>query len=167
MSAPTLWQLAGEYRALADKLESLDLDDQTIKDTLEGESLALQAKAEACIAVLGSLESQAEAYRQRIVQLAAHARALSNRALWLRNYVRDAMLAAGISEIKGPDFVAKLRKNPAHIIIDAPSQVPWEFWREETIKEIDNVALKQALKDGDESAAACAHLDRGTSLVIK
>lgn len=33
-----LFILAKEHRALADKLHDLDLDDQTIADTLEGES---------------------------------------------------------------------------------------------------------------------------------
>src|SRR5512139_3188873 len=146
MNAPTLWQLAAEHRALAAQLESLDLDEQTIADTLEGESLALQSKTQACVAVMGTLEAQAEAYKQRAAQLADHAKALAKRAEWLRQYVRDAMMVSGISEIKGPDFTAKLRTNPPRLVIDAETQVPWEFWREKVIKEIDKVALKQALQ---------------------
>ena len=167
MNAPTLWALAQEHRALAAQLESLDLDETTIRDTLEGESLALQSKAQACVAVVGTLDAQAEAYKQRASQLADHAKALANRADWLRRYVRDAMQTAGISEIRGPDFVARLRTNPEHVVVDAESQIPWECWREKVIKEIDKEALKQAIRDGDESAKACAHLERGTSLVIK
>src|SRR5512139_1993030 len=167
MNAPTLWQLASEHRALAAQLESLELDEQTIRDTLEGESLALQSKAQACVAVVGTLEAQAEAYKARATQLADHAKALANRADWLRRYVRNTMQTAGISEIKGPDWVAKLRTNPERVVIDAESQVPWEYWRERTIKEIDKTALRDAIKAGDEGAQACAHLERGVSLVIK
>lgn len=167
MNAPTLWELAVEHRALAAQLESLDLDETTIADTLEGESLALQSKAQACVAVVGNLRSQASAYKARADQLAAHAKALDNRVEWLTKYVRDAMQTAGISEIKGPDWTAKLRQNPPRVVIDAESQIPWEYWRERVIKEIDKAALLQALKDGDESAGTCAHLERGTSLVIK
>ena len=167
MNAPTLWALAAEHRALAAQLESLELDEQTIRDTLEGESLALQSKAQACIAVVGNLEAQTQAYEARAKQLAEHAKALANRADYLRQYVRDAMIFGGITEIRGPDFVAKLRTNQERVVIDAESQVPWEFWREKTIREIDKQALKQALKDGEEAAKACAHLERGTSLVIK
>jgi hypothetical protein len=166
-NVPTLWALAAEHRALAWKLEQLDLDDQTIADTLAGESLALESKAQACVAVLGNLRSQASAYKQRAEQLAAHAKALENRAEWLTKYVRDAMQMAGISEIKGPDWVAKLRQSPERVVIDAESQVPWEYWREKVIKEIDKNALKEAIKAGDEGAQACAHLERGVSLVIK
>jgi hypothetical protein len=143
------------------------LDDQTIADTLAGESLELESKAQACVAVVGSLRSQASAYKQRAEQLAAHAKALDNRADWLTKYVRDVMQFAGISEIKGPDWTAKLRQNPERIVIDAESQVPWEYWRERTIKEIDKTALRDAIKAGDEGAQACAHLERGVSLVIK
>ncbi len=75
MTVPTLWALAAEHRALAAQLESLDLDDQTIADTLAGESLALESKAQACVSVLGNLRSQASAYKQRAEQLAAHAKA--------------------------------------------------------------------------------------------
>ena len=167
MNAPTLWELAEEHRALAAQLESLDLDEQTIADTLEGESIAIQSKAAACVAVVGTLEAQAYAYKSRAAQLADHAKALANRAEWLRRYVRDSMQTAGISEIKGPDFTAKLRTNPPHVVVDAESQIPWEYWRERVIKEIDKSALLQALKNGDEAAVACAHLERGISLVIK
>jgi hypothetical protein len=167
MNVPTLWQLAAEHRALAAQLESLDLDEQTIADTLAGESLALEAKAQACVAVLGNLRSQASAYKARADQLATHAKALDARAEWLTRYVRDAMQIAGINEIKGPDWVAKLRQNPERVVIDAESQVPWEYWRERTIKEIDKTALKAAIQDGDEAAKSCAHLERGISLVIK
>ena len=167
MSVPTLWALAAEHRALAAKLESLDLDEQTIADTLSGESLALEAKAQACVAVLGNLRSQAEAYYARADQLAEHAKALENRALWLTRYVRDAMQLAGISEITGPDWTAKLRQNPERGVIDAESQVPWAYWHFRTIKEIDKTALKEAIKAGDEGAKACAHLERSVSLTIK
>ncbi len=167
MNIPTLWSLAAEHRALAAQLESLDLDNQTIADTLAGESLALEQKAQACVAVLGNLRSQASAYKQRAEQLADHAKALDARADWLTKYVRDAMQLSGISEIKGPDWTAKLRQNPERVVIDAESQVPWEYWRERTIKEIDKAALKAAIAQGDEEACACAHLERGVSLVIK
>jgi hypothetical protein len=145
----------------------LDLDEQTIADTLAGEAMALESKAQACVAVLGNLRSQASAYKARADQLAEHAKALDARAEWLTKYVRDAMQMAGISEIKGPDWVAKLRQNPERVVVDAESQVPWEYWRERTIKEIDKTALKEAIKAGDEGAQAAAHLERGVSLVIK
>ena len=166
-TVPTLWALAAEHRALAAQLESLDLDDQTISDTLAGEAIALESKAQACVAVLGNLRSQASAYKARAEQLAAHAKALDARADWLTKYVRDAMQLAGISEIKGPDWTAKLRQNPERVVIDAESQVPWAYWREKVVKEVDKAALKDAIQQGDEEACACAHLERGVSLVIK
>lgn len=167
MTAVTLWQLAAEHRALAAQLEQLDLDEATIADTLEGELAPLESKAQACIAVAGSLAAQAEAFSSRAKQLADHAKSLDNRAKWLKDYVRDAMQVAGITEIKGPDFVAKLRQNPPKVVIDAESQIPWEFWREKTIKELDKEAIKEALKAGDEELGKAAHLERGMSLSIK
>ncbi len=40
----TLFELVGERLALQNKLEELNFDEQTIADTLEGDSLAIQKK---------------------------------------------------------------------------------------------------------------------------
>ena len=165
--APTLWQLAEQHRALAAQLEALDLDEQTIADTLEGELAPLEHKAQACVVVSQTLSAQSKMYAERAKELAAHAKALDGRSEWLRRYVRDAMLAAGISEIAGSDWTAKLRQNPPRVVIDAESQIPWEFWREKVVMEIDKDALKDALKEGDEELGKAAHLERGWSLTVK
>ena len=41
-----LFELAAEYRAISDKLHDLDLDDQTIADTLESLNGDIQEKAQ-------------------------------------------------------------------------------------------------------------------------
>jgi hypothetical protein len=55
-----LFQLAAEHRALSDKLHDLDLDDQTIMDTLESESTDLIEKGKNVAAVFRNLESDAK-----------------------------------------------------------------------------------------------------------
>lgn len=166
-NVPTLWQLAEQHRALAAQLDQLDLDEQTIADTLEGELAPLEHKAQACVVVSQTLAAQATMYAARAKELAAHAKALDGRSEWLRRYVRDAMLAAGITQIDGPDWTAKLRQNPPKVVIDAESQIPLEYWREKVTREIDKDAIKDALKEGDEDLGKSAHLERGWSLSVK
>jgi len=46
MSNLTLYQIAAEYRAITDVLMDSGCDDQTLKDTLEGEAWPLELKAQ-------------------------------------------------------------------------------------------------------------------------
>ena len=171
MSTPALWELAQQHRALAAQLDQLDLDEQTIADTLEGELAPIEQKAQACIVVAQTLAGQAGLFAARAKELAEHAKRLDARADWLRRYVRDAMLACGITEIAGPDWKAKLRQNPPKVVIDAESQIPVEFWREKIIREPDKEQIKAVLMAGPEAdlggVGKAAHLERGWSLVVK
>lgn len=52
-----LFQLAAEHRALSDKLHDLDLDDQTIADTLESEGGDLVEKCKNVAAAFSATSS--------------------------------------------------------------------------------------------------------------
>ena len=56
MHSLTLFEIAAEYRDMAEKLADLDLDEQTVADTLDGESGALVAKGTSIAAVVRNLD---------------------------------------------------------------------------------------------------------------
>ena len=82
----SLYDIAAEYRQTADKLADLDLDEQTIADTLEGMSGALEVKAQNVVMFARNLEATATAIKEAETAMAARRKAIENRAAGLRRY---------------------------------------------------------------------------------
>lgn len=161
-----LFILAAEHRALADKLHDLDLDDQTIADTLEGESGDLIEKGKNVAAVFRNLESDAKQIKEAEQQLAERRKAIEKRAESLKQYLKTNMELSGIQKIECPWFVITLAQNPEAVTVDDETMIPRDYFKEIPASyQLDKSLVKQAIKDGFEVPGA--HLSRGSSLRIK
>lgn len=161
-----LFQLAAEHRALSDKLHDLELDDQTILDTLESESTDLIEKGKNVAAVFRNLESDAKQIKEEEQRLAERRKAYEKRAESLKNYLKTNMEVAGIQKIECPWFVISIAQNPEAVTVDDESLIPRDYFKEIPVSYVlDKSLLKQAIKDG--YTVPGARLIRGTNLRIK
>ena len=161
-----LFQLAAEHRALSDKLHDLDLDDETIANTLEGESGDLIEKGKNVAAVFRHLDSDAKQIKEAEQQLAELRKAIEKRAEALRNYLKTNMEVAGITKIECPWFLISIAQNPEAVTVEDESLIPRDYFKEiPATFQLDKAMVKQAIKDGFNVPGA--HLSRGTSLRIK
>jgi hypothetical protein len=163
----TLYQIAAEYRASLEALAELDLDAQTIADTVEGMQGELQDKLRAVIAY--ALSEQAEAVKQAAAatRMSERAKATANRAEGLLNYARDAMQATGLSEVRTDEWGAKLAKKPPSVSVTDPALLPAWFFHPVKPQEPqpDKAAIAAELKAGREVPGAV--LTHGYRLAIK
>lgn len=162
-----LFVLAQDYRAAADKLADLDLDEQTIADTLESLSGDLEAKATATAMVCRNMQALAVSIKDAEQAMAARRKALEARAERLTAYLLGSMQHAGIQKIECPHFTLAVRQNPAAVTINEPGLIPVEFMRqpEPPPPAPDKKAIGEAMKAGREVPGA--HLSRGVRLEVK
>jgi len=162
-----LYELAAEYRADAEKLADMDLDEQTLADTLEGLSGELEVKAQNVIMFTRNLEATAAAIKEAEAQMAARRKALENRAAGLRRYVLENMQFAGIQKIECPFFKLSIRDNPAAVDIYEPGLIPAQYMKqpEPPPPAPDKTAIKAAITAGTDVPGA--RLTKGTRLDIK
>jgi len=161
-----LFILAQEHRALADKLHDLDLDEQTILDTLEGESTDLVEKGKNVAAIFRNLESDAKQIKEAEQQLSERRKAIEKRAEQLKHYLKTNMEVAGISKIECPWFIVSIAQNQEAVTVDDESLIPRDYFKEiPATYQLDKALVKAAIKDG--FTVPGAHLSRGTSLRIK
>lgn len=148
----SLYQLSTEFRAQAEKLADLDLDEQTLRDTLEGMSGELEVKAKNVAAFCRDLEATAASIKDAEAQMKARRSAIENRAARLRKYLLDSMQYAGIHKVECPHFVLSIKTNPPAVEVFDESQVPAEFMKqpEPPPPSIDKTAIKAAIKAGQE-----------------
>jgi hypothetical protein len=161
-----LYVIANEYRAAAEKLAELDLDAQTIADTLESLSGDLEQKAQNVAFVVRNLEVTAQAIKAFEDQQRERRKAIENRADGLRDYLQRCMEATGIERIEGPGILLSFRKSSA-VVIDGVDLIPAEFMRAPEPKpaEPDKTAIAAALKAGTEVPGA--HIEKRRLLQIK
>ena len=152
----SLYDIAAEYRQTADKLADLDLDEQTIADTLEGMSGALEVKAQNVVMFARNLEATATAIKEAETAMAARRKAIENRAAGLRRYALSAMQVAGVQSIECPYFKLSVRKNPPAVEVFDAAQIPAQFMRtpEPPPPAPDKKAITEAIKDGQEVPGA-------------
>ena len=162
----TLFEVAANYRALAEKLHDTDLDDKTIEDTLESESGDLVEKLTNVGFVIRNIDAEVAAMKDAEEKIAACRKSKENRIARLKAYALANMLATGKTKIESPYFVMGLRNNPESVVIDAESQIPADYMREIPASySPDKTLIKKAIQDGYE-VPGC-HLTRTQSLQIK
>jgi hypothetical protein len=166
-SSLSLFVIAEDYRAAAEALANMELDEQTLADTLEGLSGELEVKAANVAMFVRNLEATAEAIKTAEKQMADRRKALESRASRVRTYIKDSMSRAGITKIDSPYFSLAIKNNPASVVIDDEGVIPSEFMRqpEPPPPSPDKKAIGEALKAG--SAIDGAHLEQGQRLEIK
>ena len=167
MSNLSLYQIAGEYRAAADKLAELDLDPQTLADTLESLGGDLEEKSKNTAFVVRNLEAAADQIDAAMEEMSRRAVAIRKNAERVREYLKDNMIFAGVKKLETPYFVISLRENPPKVCVDDETKIPREYFADPPppAPKLDKKLLAQAIKDGH--TVPGAHLERGQSIQIK
>lgn len=167
MTSLTLFQIAAEYRNVTDVLQDMDVDEQTLKDTLEGESWDLTLKAQNYGFVIRNMEATAAAIKEAEKQMAERRKRLEARTAYLTERLKTGMDIAGVTELSCPHFAIRIKKNPAGVDVFEPGLIPAEFMRqpEPPPAAPDKAAIKAALQAGRDVPGAL--LAQGTRLEIK
>lgn len=160
-----LYQLTAEFKAVADRLEDLELDEQTISDTLEGFSAEFDDKVISIASFIRNLEATAEAIKKAEEAQAERRKSLEKKADYLRTYLINNMKEVGKSAIECPLFAVKLRQNPASVQVQDDAVLPIHFMVIKSSTVLDKKKLKEALEAGEQIEGAS--LIRNTSISIK
>jgi hypothetical protein len=163
----SLYVLADKFLQAAERLSDLELDEQTIADTLEGLEGEIQIKATNCVMFAKGCRAEADAIGEAIKAMQSRQKAKYRRADAVEQYVLDNMLRTGISKIESPYFALSVRDNPPSVVIDDAMGIPAEFMRQpETPPPMPDKALIKAALNAN-PLICWAHLERGKRLDIK
>ena len=163
----SLYELVVDRLALQNKLEELDFDAETIADTLEGDSLAIQAKIESYAFVIRNMEALPDVIKAEEKRLAERRKAIEKRVESIKDWLFVNMQTAGISKIESPVFTISLQNNPASVVIDDESLIPADYFvqPDPPAPSLSKALIKQAIADG--YTVAGAHVEQKQRLVIK
>ena len=157
-----LYELTGNMK----ELETLDLDSETMSDTLEAIQGEFNDKAIAILSFTENMNGDIDALSNEIKRLQGRKTVLENRKKRLREYLLHNMEASGINKIECPYFTASLRKGSESVDIDDLESIPDEYVKVEVKETPDKTAIKRDLKAGIEINGVSLKCG-ATTIVIK
>ncbi len=164
----TLYEIALDFRAVADKLADLSLPDDVVADTLDAEvGLDFKAKMIGVAVVYRNMTAEKDMISAEIDRLSSRMHAVDKRSSRLRAYAHTAMNMTDQTKIDSPLFDIKIVKNPPAVEVFDESAIPMSFMIRPPVPEPvpDKKAIKEALKEGRD-VGGC-RLTQGERLVIK
>lgn len=137
-----------EHERLRAQLRSMfeDIDDETLRDTLEGISSLPEAIATFVRSYLEDL-AFAAALGTRITDMQTRLARIETRADKKRAAITSVMEKADIVRLEQPDFTASLRAVPPRVVIADESLIPADYWKTQPAK-LDRRGLSTALNSG-------------------
>lgn len=141
-----LYELTGNMK----ELENLDLDSETMSDTLEAIQGEFNDKAIAILSFTENMNSDIDALSNEIKRLQGRKSILENRKKRLREYLLYNMEKSGINKIECPYFTASLRKGVEVVEVVDVESIPDEYIEMQVTEKVDKTAIKRDLKAGIE-----------------
>ena len=158
----TMNEIAERYNAVM----ALADDDSIPQDEINNALLALedelQEKGENCIKYLDSVQDKIDAAKANKKKLDAYIKTLENRKKRVEKACIYALDTLQVKSIMTGWGEMKIKKNPPSVIIDDLTQIPTQYQRQKIQVDIDKVAIKAAIKAGEEVPGV--HIEQGMSL---
>lgn len=161
------FELAAQYRQLAELLAERHDDERVIEDTLESMSEPLDARLENLAKMVRNIESAARGVEETMTNLEARHASLQRAAERGRALILDLMRAAGRDRATTALFSIAVKKNPLTVIVDDAASVPPAYLthHEPPDPTPDKRAIAAALKAG--IPVAGVHTEQGVRLEIR
>ena len=160
----TLYELTNDYLTLLDMAEDPDVEEDVLRDTMEGIEGEIEIKADGYARVMKQLEATSANLEFEEKRLMNRRKTIDRNIKRMKQALQDAMVATGKPKFKTDLFSFTIRKTPASVVIDRETSIPPEFLIPQDPK-IDKKAIKAAIDRGDD--ITFAHLEQGESLIIR
>lgn len=156
-----LFKLSQNYMQVIHMVE--ELDEETLKDTLDSINESIELKVENTAYVIKTLEANSKAYKDEMDRMAKSKKTIDNNIKNLNLYMQQAMEQTGMDKIEGKLIKVSIQNNPPSVYVTQEESLK-EYMVEQP-KKLDKRALLDDLKQGVEVAGA--ELQQTRSVRIK
>ncbi len=154
-----LYEITAAYQSFINAVESGEIPEDAIADTLESITATLEEKADNTACVIKNIAAEILALRAEERKLAERRRIKENQVKGLREYLANALLQSGCNKIETARNKMSFRKSESVKIDDESAFIDWAMKNNDeylVYKEptINKTAIKKALADGKEIKGA-------------
>lgn len=154
----TLYELTDNYQHVLEIAEQLD--EETLKDTLDSLDDAIDSKAENSAKVIRELEGNINTLTSEIQRLNERKTALNNNVKRIKEYLQNEMESVGKTKVKSERFTIGIQNNPPSVRVEDERKIPRDYFTPQDPK-LDKTKLKDELKRGKEIEGAELRQTRG------
>jgi len=122
-----LYHISKDYLSQMDELLDLEIDEQTLIDTLDSISGDFDNKVIAIASFIKNCEGDLASISKAIDHLSSRKLSIQNRIKGLTEYVKYNMDSCKKTEVKHSLFDIKVVKNPPMVRIDNAKEIPEEY----------------------------------------
>lgn len=147
-------------------LLSSGMDDELIKDTLDGLEGEFELKLENVIGYMKNEESYAKSLKEESKKLADKAKAIESKNDKLKEYILNSMSALDKKSIRTGLHTVSVRKGVQSVTINDIDKIPTEFIQIKVTEQPDKNLIKEKLKLGEKIEGASLEIGK-PSITIK
>ena len=144
-----LYELSQNYLAV----QEMDLEPETLKDTLDSIEDAAVDKIEKLVRVMRNNEGDINSIKLEEERLKKKRQSLENYNKFFKQYIEDTMRLMEKTRLKAGFFNLAIQNNPPSIVVFDEALIPKQFLIEQPPK-IDRAGIKELLKAGEEVPGA-------------
>lgn len=144
-----LYELSSNYRAI----QEMDLDEETLRDTLDSIIGEAEPKAENIVKWIRNLKGENTAIKEEETRLKNKRITNENKIKALSLYLEDFLKNSGLTRLKTGLFTLSIQNNPPSLEIYDSTLIPDKYLIEQ-LPTIDKQAIKELLKNGIEVPGA-------------
>lgn len=147
----TLYDIAEEYRELLDLMQSAEVDEETIQDTIEATGLKddFRNKIDGYLYVIDDLEASNDRIKNEEKRLAERRRMQEKNIRKMKDMLTDTMQLLDIQKERTDRYTVWVQNNPVKLNIEDEQFIPAEFYEEQKPK-LNRKKLTDYLKEGHE-----------------
>ena len=142
------------------------LDDGTLRDTLDSIKDAFDVKAENVAKAVKEIEGQANMIDEEIKRLTKRKTTMKNNANSMKVYLQEQMERVGTRKVQGELLTVAIQKNAPSVRVIDERKIPEEYFIPQPSK-LDKTQLKTKLKNGVEMPEGSAELIQTESVRIR
>lgn len=144
-----LYELSQNYL----EVQEMDLEPETLKDTLDSIAETFEDKAENIAKLIRNLEADKKAFDEEEKRFKNKKQTADNRIKSLKLYLEDNMRLTGKTKFKTGVFSFAIQNNPPSVEVFDEALIPKQFLIAQPVK-IDRAGIKELLKAGEEVPGA-------------
>lgn len=160
----SLYQITNAFPQLMANEEISEEDKAKIKEEL---TLLLQQKSQNTIGYAKNIELTIEAMKNEEKRISEQRKALENRLVNFKEYVKECMEKNGFTKIETTLGTLTIAKNPISVEIINEDEVPSEYKQEVVTTKVDKKAISDNFKATGEIIPGVKINTQNTSLRIK
>lgn len=145
---PSLYTLTQDFLTVAAQLDEMDLDNETIQDTLDSLKQPIEQKAENIVKYVKHLEAMGAARKEEAKRLNEQAAKDLKKSEKLMEYLDQTLEKLNINNLTAGAFQLQYKKGSEVVEIDEVL-LPKEFWIVEEVKKpMGKPELNKLIKSG-------------------